>query len=500
MSSTFTPQPTKTSPLDPAKHVNYSVGMVLGVDDLTQEFTYLSARQRWLARDLIGYGTVCGLRVALDSDAKGPRVKVSSGAGLSPAGQLICVRPAQCAYLADWLNANQDKVALALGSPPHSYLKLYLTLCYSDCLTDNVPIAGDPCRTADESMAPSRIQDDFKLELRIDPPGQAEEDAMRDFVEWLNFIEITDGGGPFLTLDQFEEMVRNHKEPAAPHPALKSPPEQWKIHKADACEFLRAAFRIWVTELRPKYHPACENRPCGCGSSEPGPEVDECLLLAELDVIVTFDGTRWVVASANDVHLNERRRPFLINLGLLQEMLLCGPCCGDGTGGGGSPGPQGPPGPQGIPGLPGKDGANGKNGKDGAAGKDGAPGAPGNDGAPGKDGVNGKDGTNFIVAAGRFDVNGRPVFTPLNKLAAKVIQPFIYALQFTGYKPAAHYVVTGAPVDSAKGILHSFEVVQIPDTDLANITPNDGIVIKVTSANNETQALGFMVQIMEIPG
>ena len=38
---------------NPAKHVNFNVGMVLGVDDFTQEFAYLSGRDQWLARDQI---------------------------------------------------------------------------------------------------------------------------------------------------------------------------------------------------------------------------------------------------------------------------------------------------------------------------------------------------------------------------------------------------------------------------------------------------------------
>ncbi len=524
MTSTFTPQSTQTSPPDPEKHVNYSVGMVLGVDDLTQEFTYLSARDRWLARDLLGYGTVCGLQVTADAEAKGPRVKVSSGAALSPAGQLICVRPAQCAYLADWLNANQDKVALALGSPPHSFVKLYLTLCYSDCLADNVPIAGDPCRTADESVAPSRIVDDFKLEIRIDPPGQDEEEAMREFVQWLHLIEFSEGVGPFLTLAQFEDLVRKEAKaltpPLAPkHLLLKSPPNKWNIHKSDACEFLRAAFRIWVTEIRPLYHAVCETRPCGCGSVERGPAVDECLLLAELDVTLTFDGTRWVVASANDVHINERRRPYLIHLGLLQEMLLCGPCCGgDATGGGTGPqGPPGIPGKDGAPGAPGKDGAPGANGKDGAPGKDGkdgAPGAPGKDGtnglpgAPGKDGANGlpgapgangTNGVNFMVAAGRFDGNGKTLFA-LNGLAAKVLAPQIFILAFPAYKPTLRYLVTGTPVTTTAAVARVLEVIQLPDQKFTTVTDKDGIVVRISVADAAVPLVGFMVQIVEIPG
>ena len=76
---------------DPAKHVNYNVGMVLGVEDFTQEFAYLSGRDQWMARDLIGYGTVRGLKVRIEPSEKGPRVAVEPGVAVNPRGQMICV-------------------------------------------------------------------------------------------------------------------------------------------------------------------------------------------------------------------------------------------------------------------------------------------------------------------------------------------------------------------------------------------------------------------------
>src|SRR5205809_6546964 len=127
---------------DPSKHVNYTLGMLLGVDDFNQEFAYLSGRDQWMARDVVGYGTLCGLRVSLDQTVKGPRVSITSGTALSPLGRLICVRPAQCAYLNDWLTANEQAVQNALLSPLGSSIKLYLVLCYRDCPVDPVPIAG----------------------------------------------------------------------------------------------------------------------------------------------------------------------------------------------------------------------------------------------------------------------------------------------------------------------------------------------------------------------
>src|SRR2546425_12306757 len=105
---------TSTAAPDPAKHVNYNLGMVLGVDDFTQEFAYLSGRDQWLARDLLGYGTVSGLDVTLRTDARGQEVFVAPGVAVNPRGQLIRVKLAQCAYLQPWLADNQKKIADAV--------------------------------------------------------------------------------------------------------------------------------------------------------------------------------------------------------------------------------------------------------------------------------------------------------------------------------------------------------------------------------------------------
>ena len=86
--------------VDPTKHVNYSYGMVLGVDDFTQEFAYHSNRDRWAARDVEGYGTLVGLRVTVEENKAGAlEVVVTAGTALNPRGELIRVPVAQCAEL-----------------------------------------------------------------------------------------------------------------------------------------------------------------------------------------------------------------------------------------------------------------------------------------------------------------------------------------------------------------------------------------------------------------
>jgi hypothetical protein len=89
---------------DPSRHVNFTNGMILGADDYAQEFAYHAARDQWITREALGYGTLCGLAVDVEPDgANGPRVKVSPGSAAAPSGQLICVGREQCGSLNAWL-------------------------------------------------------------------------------------------------------------------------------------------------------------------------------------------------------------------------------------------------------------------------------------------------------------------------------------------------------------------------------------------------------------
>lgn len=190
MSSTFARKHRTgaSTPPDPHKYVNYTLGMLLGVDDFIQEHAYLSGYDRWLTRELLGYGTTSGLHVYTDIDKDKPRVLVDPGVAVSPRGQLIRVTPTQCADLNDWLEANKEHI----GDPPSNPLTAYAVLGYRACPSDTVPIAGEPCRSEDEVMAPARLSDDFVLDLVLKAPDQREEDALQAFVAWLRQVPVTD--------------------------------------------------------------------------------------------------------------------------------------------------------------------------------------------------------------------------------------------------------------------------------------------------------------------
>lgn len=366
---------TANSVTDFTKHVNYTAGMILGVDDFTQEFAYLAGRNRWLARDALGYGTISGLSIEIEEDTKeGFRVLVNPGVALSPRGQLICVPSAQCAFLDQWLAAADQteldkRITRKNTSPPSSppledELTLYVVLCYRDCPDDQVPIPGEPCRSEDELTAPSRIKDDFSLELRYDAPRQAEEKAVRDYVEWLRQIKLT-SSGVSTPLEDFIKAIRkewlettaeaqveissddtkektveakttktpipvpskisltkNIKTPAIDLPRLrelKLPPSNLQINVKDLEDYMRAALRIWATELRN----VLSERKTGCAVEMTGAnELDDCLLLTELNFPLEKFTNGYKVGKSKKIEIIEENRPFLIHLRMLQELIF----------------------------------------------------------------------------------------------------------------------------------------------------------------------------------
>jgi hypothetical protein len=304
---------TSTQLLDPYKRVRYSMGLVLGVPEFEQEQLYFLEKHQLHNRGLHGYGTVCGLHVSVRDPGTGLEVLVTPGLAVNPVGQEIRVTQSQCANLNAWLGRSsvQSEITGRIGGGTGS-LTVYVTLCYDECEQDLVPIPGGPCRSQDDSMAPSRIADSFKLNLSFDPPAQVEGDVVVRFGQLLHRIEITDTGGTYTTQAELEELVRDLlNEPASPPESSFPVDDTLRIHPDEACDILRAMFRVWVTEVR------CSLLESGksCAS---GPPAEACVLLAEL----RFDIAGWAVSG--DVDVDVTRRPILLHTRLLQEWLLCG--------------------------------------------------------------------------------------------------------------------------------------------------------------------------------
>lgn len=323
---------TATPVVDPTKHVNYTYGMVLGVDDFTQEFAYHSERDQWMTRDIDGYGTVVGLRVTVAKNANDEReVIVSAGTAVNPRGQMICVPAAQCAVIDKWLAVEANRKGAEAAADellPGDPLSIYVVLCYRDCPVDKVPVPGEPCRSEDESLANSRLKDDFHLELRLKPPAQTEELAVRAFVGWLReHVEFTDDAGEYADLESFVETLRGYPAAAAdadPSSPPDSPPSVLRVPSELRCDFMRVAMRVWVTELRQCFRPDLPGAHCSCAGDADAGGDENCVLLAELQVFLTPDT---LVDETQNVRVVESQRPVLVHQRMLQEWLLCGSCC-----------------------------------------------------------------------------------------------------------------------------------------------------------------------------
>lgn len=448
MSSTFAPTvlPGAASP-DPTKHVNYVAGMVLGVDDFQQEHANLSGNAARIVRDLIGYGVVAGLRATIDVDAtKGPRVQVAPGEAVTPSGRILCISPAQCAYLNDWLDANRAKVE-ALSSPPPASLPLSLVACYRECPTDSVPIPGEPCRSDTELMAPSRVKESFELELRLTRPTQLEEDATRAFVAWARRIPLVDAPG--AGVEAFVDSLRNaigfeESPPTSPPESLDdllfSPPASLEIPSGDASAYFAGLLRFWVEELRPRLRSPLPGGECGCsgGSGELDADAD-CVLIAELDVPVDVDAMtgRMTVADTPSVVVDDSTRPTLLDVRFLQEWLL----------------------------------------------------APGG----------------ALTVSGRVNADGS-VAAATGGLMVTALDPpdtTLFLLGFPGFDPTLEQVVLGQPISAFGDKPSTFEVIPTDDPGVVpslGSPPGVGVVVRVLNAKGKPVPGGFTVRVEQLGG
>ena len=443
------------APADPSKHVDYQMGMVLGVDDFVQEFSYSSGRDKRIVRDLIGYGVVSGLRVTVDaSAASGPQVQVAPGELVTPSGQFVCVSPAQCANLNAWLQANVEQI----GSPPPSTLELAVVASYAQCFTDAVPIPGEPCRSDDELQQPSRIQDSFSLDLQLSAPPQNEDDAIADFVRWVRRIPLVDT--PPGDVDAFVEELRvlmalEASSPPSPPSLLDflyaSPPPSLEIPRAAAGQYLAALFSFWVTDLRARVRSGGSAAECDC-SGGPGSLDDaaDSLCIAELTVPLVVDALTGSMIVADTppitVGAGERSRPTLLHTKLLQEWLLTASEAAAET----------------------PDVVSGRFLADGTA----------------------------VGARGGLIAHPLPLSSPPGAGAT------LFLLDFPGYSPSAQYVVTGQPVAAAADAQAStFEVIEGDDPGVVGelgSPPHEGVVVRVRHGAAGVVANGFMVRIEEL--
>lgn len=313
-----------TVALDPAKRVRYSFGLVLGVDEFRQEQYHVQAKFRRHHRYLHGAGTVWGLKVNVPVPATPAEleVQVEPGLAVSAGGYEIHVPSRMCARLPAWLARNEAALTQVFGAAPYP-LSLCVVLCYRECETDTVPIPGEPCRSDDDVMAPSRITETFELKLCVDAPMSSPpvalpptlgacpihtpaERAEVEFGGFLHRIEVTTGLGTLTAEALRAEVLRlgdvialDSGSPPSSGPTLLVRPEH-----------LELVVRTWAVEVLPQLQPAPSN-----GSDEWA----RCVFLARLDFQVGPGNT-----AIGPVTVDEAGRPVLLATRHLQEWVAGG--------------------------------------------------------------------------------------------------------------------------------------------------------------------------------
>jgi hypothetical protein len=336
---TFAPDTVLPSP-DPSRHVNFEVGMILGVEDYRQEFAYHSGRDRWIVRELGGYGTLSGLAVSIeDAGADGPRIRVTAGTAASPGGQLICVGADQCALLNAWLNrpeiaARVTQIGAERTPPNEAVLKVWLSLCYDSCPVAPVPIPGQPCRSEEDLMAPSRVVDDYRLSLGFEPPPLGEADYLRLMAAYGAALPDAGGAPPGpAALRTLRETVRKQARVLFSPTAVEAAAADVaaiSVHPDVRPQVMAELRSLWITELRPKVVTA---------HCSPGGAIgDDCVALALLTVSVVNGGTKWEVLDAGpgafEIDLDQGGRPILMSLAMAASAFGIAP---DPAGGGTPP-------------------------------------------------------------------------------------------------------------------------------------------------------------------
>jgi len=281
--------------------------MVMGVDDFRQEQTHFEWKNSLSNLLLHGYGTVCGLAVTTEQteDGNDVLVRIAKGYGVSPQGHWIWVDREQCAQLGAWIAANPPPPPTSLPAPR----QVYVRLCYDECLTELVPVAGRPCATDEDTRAPSRIQEAFQAQFTWEQPAQPAEALTRAFGALLRQVVLThdmtspgeDDSASLLSAVRAlgSEFLGSPPDTSPPEP---SPPAgEFVLPAATACATLRDALTIWVTEVCPRYQ------------DETGAD---CILLACIVVELDENNTLLVDSVAADAC----DRPILASSRLQQEL------------------------------------------------------------------------------------------------------------------------------------------------------------------------------------
>ncbi|MEU9455117.1 hypothetical protein [Streptomyces sp. NPDC048277] len=311
-----------TGTLSPDKRVNYSYGMVLGLDEFLQEQLYRQEKDYRHRRLLHGSGISYGLNVtaAPTADGNDQIVTVSPGAGIDQWGREFVVPDAQCVRIGSWLVAQEQASPgiVAEHTDGSGGVHMYVAASYASCLDDLVPVPGQPCGTSGQAQVASRIRDSWDIQLRWDRPAMPRWDSDRRLGRLLASVEVV-ANQPDGHLPGYSELfdaVRALADQAPNGPgdldsSFSGMPVAYQIPAYNAFEVWEQVFDIWVTEVRPRLTPDLIAPP---ESSDPAIALGDLLMdlgNGPFDPANPTVGGTWVTLTG---------RPHVLNTQLIQQL------------------------------------------------------------------------------------------------------------------------------------------------------------------------------------
>ncbi len=191
------------TPGDPFTRLHYHYGQLLGAEDFNTEQRYFLLRSRLHNAVLHGFGTVWGLKVGFIETETALRLTCDAGLAIDALGreihvpQKVCLDITGLASTRFWADLAPppglhtlptDAAGLhrpdtpgrtplelerprAPGDDPRR--RVYVVLRYRACLTELAPAVVQPCSDQDAALAPSRVNDGYRLCLEAAPPDGA---------------------------------------------------------------------------------------------------------------------------------------------------------------------------------------------------------------------------------------------------------------------------------------------------------------------------------------
>jgi len=254
-----------TGTLSPGLRVNYSYGMVLGLDEFLQEQLYRQEKDYRHRRLLHGYGTSYGLQLTTAPTTDGTQdftIGVSPGAGIDQWGREFIVPDTQCVRLGSWLVAQEQAFPgiVRAHSNGSGDTIVYVVASYASCLDNLVPVPGQSCGTGEQAQVASRIRDSWTVELRWDPPPMPRWNCDRRLgrlLKSVGFVDQPDESlpGEDALLTAVRALVDNAEDGLGEFDDFGLPPVAYEVARWRASALWDEIFAVWVSEVRPRLEP-----------------------------------------------------------------------------------------------------------------------------------------------------------------------------------------------------------------------------------------------------